>query len=215
MIMESGVYYIRNKIDGKTYIGQGQDVKERMFRYHANCNVLLNALNKYGEDNFEREVIEYCSIEELDDLESYYIEKWNTLIPNGYNISPGGKAPMRGRKHSEESKKRMSSIKVGKLKSEETKKRMSGENNANYGKDFTGENNPRFGDKLDSATSKYYGVYLLKRGKYDDYWMAQICINGDGKKHYIGHYSSEIEAAKAYDQYVIEHKLNRPLNFPK
>jgi len=238
--MESGVYYIRNKINGKTYIGQGQDVKKRMFLYHANSKALLNAFKSYGEENFEREVIEYCSIEELDALETYYIKEWNTLVPNGYNISQGGNAPMRGRYHSKKSKKKISDNSpdhngennpmfgktgdknpfFGRTHTDDSKRKMSeshtgqlvGEKNGMYGKDMSGKNNARFGNKSDDASSKYYGVYLFRNGKYN-YWRAKICIKG--KNIHIGQYGSEIEAAIGYDHYVIEHKLDYPLNFPE
>ena len=34
--------------------------------------------------------MENCSIEELDTKEIYYIQHYNTLIPNGYNVQVGG-----------------------------------------------------------------------------------------------------------------------------
>lgn len=34
--------------------------------------------------------MEECKINELNDKEIYYIKKYNTLFPNGYNVSSGG-----------------------------------------------------------------------------------------------------------------------------
>lgn len=34
--------------------------------------------------------MEKCSIDELDDLEKKYIQEYNTISPNGYNILAGG-----------------------------------------------------------------------------------------------------------------------------
>ncbi len=65
---------------------------------------LNNAIRKYGSDNFEVELIEYCDIQNADDREKHYIETYNSLYPNGYNLKNGG----RNFAHSDESKKRLS-----------------------------------------------------------------------------------------------------------
>lgn len=57
--------------------------------------------------------------------------------------------------------------------------------------------------------SSYRGVYRHKQmGK----WHTQIMVNR--RKYSLGLYDSETEAARAYDAYVKEHNLSRPLNFP-
>lgn len=48
------------------------------------------AIRKYGEENFEVEVVEEVERTLLDSKEKYYIEYYNSLTPNGYNISKGG-----------------------------------------------------------------------------------------------------------------------------
>ncbi|MDX1372945.1 MAG: hypothetical protein R3321_10765, partial [Nitrososphaeraceae archaeon] len=49
-------------------------------------------INKYGKDNFIIKEIDYAqSQEELNKLEIYYIKKFNSLWPNGYNLRKGGK----------------------------------------------------------------------------------------------------------------------------
>lgn len=51
---------------------------------------LYNALRKFGPDQFEFTVLEECSEEQLDAREKHYIDLYNTLYPNGYNLTPGG-----------------------------------------------------------------------------------------------------------------------------
>ena len=53
---------------------------------------------------------------------------------------------------------------------------------------------------------KYKGVY----NRYNNCWIARIEV----KRAFIwlGSYSSEVEAATVYNNYIIEHKLNRRLN---
>lgn len=61
-------------------------------------------------------------------------------------------------------------------------------------------------------TSGYRGVHLRKP-KNDNQkprWYAQVSVNN--KKIGLGSYSSDIEAAKAYDKYVLENKLNHTIN---
>lgn len=55
-----GVYMIRNNINGKVYIGQSVDVRDRLWHHksmlknnrHEN-SYLQNSWNKYGADAFE------------------------------------------------------------------------------------------------------------------------------------------------------------------
>lgn len=47
-------------------------------------------MNCYGIDKFHIEIVEECSEEELNEKEIYYIKKFNSLSPNGYNMTAGG-----------------------------------------------------------------------------------------------------------------------------
>lgn len=47
-------------------------------------------MNKYGINNFHIEIIEECPNEELNGKEIFYIEKFNSYVPNGYNSTKGG-----------------------------------------------------------------------------------------------------------------------------
>ena len=88
-------YIITNKVTGKRYIGQTTySLKERWYshlRKESCCTYLRNSLNKYGEECFSIKVLSYAStIEELNYREKYYIKIFNTLAPNGYNLTTGG-----------------------------------------------------------------------------------------------------------------------------
>lgn len=56
-------------------------------------------------------------------------------------------------------------------------------------------------------TSKFHGVHFDSKSQL---WHAQIMV--DRKKHRLGRFKSEIDAAKAYDKFVIDHDIDRPLN---
>ena len=94
-----GIYKFTNKINNKSYIGQSINIEERRKKHIASSyyppsntynTVFHQAIRKYGVDNFEFEILTLCKIEELDSLEKYYISKYNSMVPNGYNMTSGG-----------------------------------------------------------------------------------------------------------------------------
>lgn len=100
------IYIIKNKLNkNKVYIGQTRASIEQRWRQHRsgakhrknNNSVLYNAMNKYGEENFSIEIIKTIEcdtkdelIDLLNELEIYYISKYNSVTPNGYNLTIGG-----------------------------------------------------------------------------------------------------------------------------
>lgn len=103
------IYKITNKITNQNYIGQTtQDLFERWKQHkktRSNCRYLKSAFNKYGIENFEFKLICICFDDDLNKLEINYIKKFNSLVPNGYNLRLGGE---NGGKHNEETKKKIS-----------------------------------------------------------------------------------------------------------
>lgn len=90
--MSCGIYKIENLINGKVYIGQSIEI-ERRFKKHltAKDNTIIHkAIRKYGKENFSLQILEECDITLLDDRESYWINYYNSIIPNGYNMINGG-----------------------------------------------------------------------------------------------------------------------------
>lgn len=87
------IYKITNTINNKIYIGQTVDIKRR-FNNHKNNkkSVISMAINKYGINNFTFEIIDKAeTVKESDTLEIKYINQFNTISPNGYNIANGGR----------------------------------------------------------------------------------------------------------------------------
>lgn len=118
-----GVIYLRTcLVNGKQYVGQTNNLKKRESHWkclkHKYANQLLtDDREKYGLKNWKVEILEECDDLKLDELERYYIEKFNTVYPNGYNANAGGTINF---KHSSETKKKIS-------------KANSGENNGMFG----------------------------------------------------------------------------------
>ena len=92
--MYKDIYIIRNKINGKIYIGQAINSKERWYHHCNNAEkpcpngAIDNAIKKYGKENFTLEVIE--RVENYNEREKYWIKFYDCKIPNGYNIKDGG-----------------------------------------------------------------------------------------------------------------------------
>jgi group I intron endonuclease len=100
------IYKIRNRIDNKIYVGQTIGDLERRWKTHlntgSNCRYLKSAINKYGMDNFEFKLVCITFDNQLDDMEIKYIEQYNSLVPNGYNLRQGGNS---GTHHAETKQK--------------------------------------------------------------------------------------------------------------
>lgn len=109
------IYKLTNLITGKCYVGQTTLSITERFSYHSRDSIkrhISASIRKYGKENFlVEEVCQAQTLEELNQLEIKYINQFNTMYPNGYNHREGGN--FYG-KHSEETKKRISSSKTGK-----------------------------------------------------------------------------------------------------
>ena len=93
-----GIYKIENKVNGKIYIGQSVNIPRR-WRQHRNTAIdsnkeeygypLYKAIRKYGLENFDFSVLEYCEPNILDEREKFYIKKFQAFT-EGYNQTAGG-----------------------------------------------------------------------------------------------------------------------------
>lgn len=90
-----GIYRIYNMITGQSYIGQSKDLMERFAQhlYHRSCNSTSSEIDKaigyYGYWNFTFQILEFCSLKDLDWKEDWYIKYFGSNI-YGYNINTGG-----------------------------------------------------------------------------------------------------------------------------
>ena len=170
------IYKTTNTLNGKIYIGRynGNDSS-----YLGSGMCFKRAVKRYGRKNFVKEILEdnIESHEELNEREMYWIALFNANDPTiGYNLTKGGdgafgykhtqewkdglservkgeKHPLFGKHHSQETRAKMSEVRIGKYvgvnspnyglqRSQETRDKISrgrigkyrGENNLNYGK---------------------------------------------------------------------------------
>jgi len=110
MDKEKGIIYcLRNKINGKQYIGQTQDLNHRIIVHllRKERKGVNKAIVKYGYENFDLIILEKTKIKDLNKAEIKWIKRYNTFKGSGYNLTEGG-GGARGYKYSEARKKRIS-----------------------------------------------------------------------------------------------------------
>ena len=152
-----GIYKIISP-SNRIYIGQSIKIEDRIKSYkNLKCKEqpkLYKSLLKYGFENHKIEILIECNESKLNELERHYQEEYDS-IENGLNciytktndrsgklseetklkISLNNTRPFLGKKHSEESRLKMSSSlkgnqsRLGAILSEETKKKISDAHN--------------------------------------------------------------------------------------
>lgn len=156
-----GIYCIENMVNGKKYVGQSVNLKDRLYGHktklkhnkHKNRHLQF-AVNKYGLENFTFNIIEECDVAHLDERERYYISLYKSDNEAfGYNIEPGGSRSiktmskqtrtkisesLKGREFTEEHRAKIWKANHERIISEETRKKMSDNHS-----DVSGKNNPR------------------------------------------------------------------------
>jgi group I intron endonuclease len=130
----AGVYSIKNKKNGKVYVGSAIDISRRFGEHlkmfhkgnHENDH-LQKSWNKYGEEAFTFDIEFFCKPNDLVSCEQQFIDTYSQNIgwDNMYNINPVAGSSL-GRKHTEDSLLKMS-------------QQQSGEGNGFYGKKHSPE----------------------------------------------------------------------------
>lgn len=120
--MKSGIYKIINLADGKFYVGRAEDFKNRwkVHKSHLRLNnhtnsYLQNAWNKFGEECFTFEIVEYVEITCLRAREQWWLDNSKCCNKDiGYNLNPSAENSS-GFKHTKETveKIRANAIRLG------------------------------------------------------------------------------------------------------
>lgn len=152
-----GIYAIVNKVNGKKYVGKSKDIRKRFaqHKYYIKSVLggnskhkkrsnrhLVNAVNKYGIENFELEILQQfqeCTDAELADAEMYWMDFFNTTNRDfGYNLIRDSSS--------------------GTTVHEETRKILSELN--------TGEDNPNYGNKWSEEQKS--NMSQIKKAQFED-----------------------------------------------
>lgn len=132
------IYRILNKITKKCYIGETKckDVSRRWNQHKQTierdkgCPALRDAIKKYGIEFFEFKILLICFDEDRFTYEKEYIHKYNSVVPNGYNITEGGEGGgFQGKTHTDQTKTVIKNkLKQKYIDNPELKKQMSERN---------------------------------------------------------------------------------------
>jgi len=124
----TGIYKITNP-KGRVYIGQSIGIHARWEKDYKKLQCekqvrLYNSLLKYGFSEHIFEVVEECSIEDLNTRERYWQDFYDVLSKKGLNCKLT-KTEDKSGKWSEETKEKIGKARKGKLHTEATKQQMS------------------------------------------------------------------------------------------
>lgn len=204
--IKSGIYCIENITTNKKYIGQSTDINDRWRKHISELNhnshhndYLQKAWNKYGEDDFEFYILEYCNEDELDEKENYYINFYNTIDRKyGYNLKSGGQAHCH---HTEEVKNKISESNKKAYQNQELrelrsinalkqwanpniKEKIMGSNNGMYGKHHNEETRQKISKNRSGISSHKRNrtpVFCIELNrKFDDATEAGKELSLDG-----------------------------------
>lgn len=139
--------YLHRSPSGKGYVGISKHGMRYRWLQHirdlkkGRDTPFHMAIKKYGPESFTHELLDVCTSETGADIaEKLWIKELKTTTPNGYNRTNGGVGrsyvdispeerykkgnAFRGKKHSTESRMKISASNIGKKQSEETKAKL-------------------------------------------------------------------------------------------
>jgi group I intron endonuclease len=160
-----GIYGIRNKINGKMYVGQSVNVSNRFIRHktllkhnkHYNRH-LQNSYNKHGLEQFEFIILEKCEERLLDLREQHWIDNHDKSELYNHELfiedRSGCRNSFYGKHHTAKTKKKMSSLKNG---------IYNGADNPNFGNRWSeSQKNHMRGDQNTNAKLNKNNVIEIK-----------------------------------------------------
>lgn len=193
------IYRVTNLVNGTVYVGQRRG--EFQGWYYGSGKLIKRAIEKYGAKNFALEFVQSAlNQRDLDVLEAHFIAEARAA-GRTYNIRDGGlgslwngKGTMHGKKHTEETKKKMSQS-------------HSGLNSPWFGKGhlLSGDKNPRFGAKLTEETKRKIGAAnrLIRGADHGNFGKvrsvesrAKISASKKGKATRVGWKMTDQQKAK-------------------
>jgi group I intron endonuclease len=175
----SGIYLIKCTPPGELpryYVGQSMHLSVRWTRHkyqlkhgsHSNIR-LQRAWNKYGKDAFSIEILEEHPPELLDEVEQWWLDE---IVGSKrcFNLSMDAMAPARGRKVSDEEKRKILANRKAHVYTPEERvaisKRFSGENHPWYGKTLPLETRLKISEKAKGSGNPFYSKKHSDASRY-------------------------------------------------
>nr|DAH20548.1 MAG TPA: intron associated endonuclease [Bacteriophage sp.] len=212
--------------NGKVYIGiTGGKVKNRWQNGHGyKKQIFYRAIKKYGWENINHEILfEGLTKKQAGEMEQHLIEKYDCIIPKGYNKSKGGEYGSlgvhpsaetrrkisegnKGKHQSAETRRKMSEASKGKHHSSETRQKLS---EANKGKHHSPETRRKISEANKGVNHPFYGKHHsvetrqklseANKGKHHSSETRQKLSEANKGKHLSAEHRKKIsEANKGY-----------------
>lgn len=183
------IYLMTDTTNGMRYTGKHHYDKPELDPNYHGSGTIISKIYKKRPETIKEEYIKTCySDEEMNSNEKHYIKVFDTLYPNGYNLTEGGDGVVAceetRKKISEANKKRIGekhkkfSDEVKKKLSEIHKGLQSGNKHPMYGKHLSEES-------IRKRTEKRTGMFNIKSSKP----VLQYTLDGE----YICEYPSVME----------------------
>ena len=221
------IYKLTCLMNNKCYIGETTNFEIRRKRHisllknnkHGNIH-LQRAWNKYREHNFKFQILGFCSSREEIIEQEYeckiFFNVWDRRY--GYNIATYDDSPVKGRGHTDETRKKMSKTKKelfssGELIQWNKGKKLTAEQNKN--RDHHGEKNPMF-NKKHKESSKIIIGEKSKRKIYTKEYREKIgnAHRGSKRSEETKKKMSDSAYCSDFDNIIIEN-LQLILNLKK
>ena len=201
------IYITTNMINGKKYLGQ-KKFDCRWKSYLGSGKALKRAIQRYGKENFKRDIIMVCySAEELNKAERELSISLNVVESKGWYNEVYGGGSMSGYKVSEISKRKNALSHIGKRPSDEVRQKLSKaqkERFSNplkhpcYGKTITEETRQKMSEAHKGKTAGGKSVCAVG--------VVRICANGE--KNCFGSIR-EAEKETGVNRSTIQYRLTK------
>lgn len=228
----AGIYKITSPL-GRVYIGQSRNVQKRMNRYKNGLAKgqfrLHHSLLKYGLESHTFEILCICSIDELNDLECYYINLYDSFdTEHGLNLKIGGDVKVKvsdetkkkqseshkghvpwnkGKKYSPERIEQMRIISTGKKRTDEQKSKMRKPKPPRTAEHNKNNADARRGQKLSEESIKNINAWRQDEEKVKEVGK-KISESKKGKKLSEEHKKSMSEATKGEKSHMYGKNLS-------
>ncbi len=204
------IYITTNLKNGKKYLGQ-KKFDNRWKSYLGSGKALKAAVDKYGKDNFTRDIIKICyTAEELNKAERDLSIEYNVVESKEWYNEVYGGGSMSGYKVSEKSKRKNALSHIGKRPTEEVRQKLSAAQKERFA---NSQNHPLRGKTVSMETRQK--MSKSRKGLFIGAKSVRSCgvvmLNANGEKKHFGSIR-EAERETGVNRSTIQYRIsvNKP-----